>query len=144
MTTAHYPDEGNGGSRGKSTFPGFPFGKWWPEAKSVFENTVSPLCRNPQVVNFQRCERVFTRSVSSISFVSGVHCHVCASSGGCVCVCYCVELLLRNMWLLSRPVQLFATPWTVARQASLSLTISLSLPKFMSIELVMPSSHLIL
>ena len=38
----------------------------------------------------------------------------------------------------------FATPWTVARQASLSLTISLSLPKFMSIELVMPSSHLIL
>ena len=37
-----------------------------------------------------------------------------------------------------------ATPWTAACQASLSLTISQSLPKFMSIALVMPSSHLIL
>ena len=41
-------------------------------------------------------------------------------------------------------VQLFATPWTVACQASLSLTISQSLPKFMSIKLVTPSNHLIL
>ena len=41
-------------------------------------------------------------------------------------------------------IQLFATPWTVAHQASLSLTISQSLPKFMSIASVMPSSHLIL
>ena len=44
---------------------------------------------------------------------------------------------------LSR-VRLFATPWIVARQASLSITNSQSLPKFMSIELMMPSSHLIL
>ena len=36
------------------------------------------------------------------------------------------------------------TPWTTAHQASLSLTISQSLPKFMSIESVMPSNHLIL
>ena len=41
-------------------------------------------------------------------------------------------------------VQLFATPWTAARQASLSITNSQSLPKLMSIELVMPSNHLIL
>ena len=41
-------------------------------------------------------------------------------------------------------VQLFATPWTAARQASLSITNSQSLPKPMSIESVMPSSHLIL
>ena len=43
-------------------------------------------------------------------------------------------------------VQLFATPWTAARQASLFITSSWSLLKlmFMSIELVMPSSHLIL
>ena len=40
-------------------------------------------------------------------------------------------------------VWLFVTPWTAACQASLSLTISLSLPKFMSIASVMPSSHLI-
>ena len=44
---------------------------------------------------------------------------------------------------LSR-VQLFATPWTAARQASLSFTISRSLLKLTSIELVMPSKHLIL
>ena len=44
---------------------------------------------------------------------------------------------------LSR-VRLFATPWTAARQASLSITNSWSLPKLMSIESVMPSSHLIL
>ena len=41
-------------------------------------------------------------------------------------------------------VQLFVTPWTAAHQASLSFTISLSLLKLMSIELVMPSNHLIL
>ena len=40
-------------------------------------------------------------------------------------------------------VQLFEIPWTAACQASLSLIISQSLPKFMSIELMMPSSHLI-
>ena len=41
-------------------------------------------------------------------------------------------------------VQLFLTPGTAACQASLSLTNSRSLPKFISIALVMPSSHLIL
>ena len=41
-------------------------------------------------------------------------------------------------------VQLFGTPWTAARQASLSITNFLSPPKPMSIELVMPSNHLIL
>ena len=44
---------------------------------------------------------------------------------------------------LSR-VQLFATPWTTARQASLSFTISQSLLKPMSIASVTPSNHLIL
>ena len=41
-------------------------------------------------------------------------------------------------------VQLFATPWTAAHQASLSITSSWSLPKLMSIESVMPSNYLIL
>ena len=41
-------------------------------------------------------------------------------------------------------VRLFATPWTTARQGSLSITNCQSLPKLMSIESVMPSSHLIL
>ena len=42
------------------------------------------------------------------------------------------------------PVWLFETPWIAARQASLSITNSQSLLKLMSIELVMPSNHLIL
>ena len=41
-------------------------------------------------------------------------------------------------------VQLFVTPWTAAHQASLSLTISLSLLKLMSVESEMPSNHLVL
>ena len=41
-------------------------------------------------------------------------------------------------------VQLFATPWIAARQASLSITNSQSPPKLMTIESVMPSNHLIL
>ena len=45
--------------------------------------------------------------------------------------------------LLSR-VRLFETPWTAARQASLSITISQSLLKLISVESVMPSTHLIL
>ena len=45
--------------------------------------------------------------------------------------------------LLSR-VRLFVTPWTAARQASLSITSSRSLPKLMYTESVMPSNHLIL
>ena len=48
-----------------------------------------------------------------------------------------------SVQLLSH-VQLFVTPWTVARQASLSITNSQSLLKLMSIESVMPSNHFIL
>ena len=43
-----------------------------------------------------------------------------------------------------RGVRLFVTPWTAACQASLSITNSWGLLKLMSIELVMPSNHLIL
>ena len=50
---------------------------------------------------------------------------------------------LSSVQLLSH-IQLFATPWTAAHQTSLSITNSQSLLKLMSIELVMPSNHLIL
>ena len=53
------------------------------------------------------------------------------------------HLLLLLLSHFSR-VQLFATPWTAARQASLFTINSRSLPKLMSIELVMPSNHLLL
>ena len=52
-------------------------------------------------------------------------------------------LSFSSVQLLSRD-QLFATPWTAAHQASLSITNSRGSLKLMSIESVMPSSHLIL
>ena len=54
-----------------------------------------------------------------------------------------VSLFHSSVQSLSR-VRLFVTPWTAARQASLSITISRSLLRFMSIESVMPSNHLLL
>ena len=54
-----------------------------------------------------------------------------------------MNLHFSSVLLLSR-VRLFATPWTAAHQASLSITNSQSLSKLMSIELVMPSNYLIL
>ena len=48
-----------------------------------------------------------------------------------------------SVQLLSH-VQLFATPWTIAHQVSLSITNSRSPPKPMSVESMMPSNHLIL
>ena len=54
-----------------------------------------------------------------------------------------IRKLFSSVQSLSR-VWLFATPWSAARQASLSITNSQSWLKLMSIESVMPSSHLIL
>ena len=69
------------------------------------------------------------------------------------CKCNCVTIwrgtversseICQSVQLLSC-VQLFTTPWTAARQASLSITNSRSLLKLMSIASVMPSNHLIL
>ena len=56
---------------------------------------------------------------------------------------FCPIFAFSSVQSLSR-VQLFATPWTTACQASLSIANTESLLKLMSIELVMPSSHLIL
>ena len=53
------------------------------------------------------------------------------------------SIAIHSVQLLSH-VRLFVTPWTTARQASLSITNSRSPSKPMSIELMMPSSHLIL
>ena len=58
-------------------------------------------------------------------------------------LCLYFSVQFSSVQLLSR-VRLFVTPWTEARQASLSITNSRSLPKLMSIESVMPSNHLIL
>ena len=55
----------------------------------------------------------------------------------------CLEEAVQSVQLCSH-VRLFVTPWTAARQASLSITNSQSLLKLRSIESVMPSNHLIL
>ena len=70
-----------------------------------------------------------------------------------ICECYIeymtisisfdTHLMIRSVQSL-RCVRLFATPRAAAHQASLSITNSRNLPKFMSIESVMPSNHLIL
>ena len=56
---------------------------------------------------------------------------------------YCQSVQFSSVQSLSH-VQLFVSPWTAACQASLSITNSQGLLKLMSIELVMPSNHLIL
>ena len=107
--------------------------------------------------------------------MSGVCCHVCASSTRSCAFLYCMVLYrvqqystishllfpLQSVYRLNSSlcmlavvmcslvqslshVQLFATPWTTAHQASLSITNSQRLPKLMSIESVMPSNHIIL
>ena len=55
----------------------------------------------------------------------------------------CASSMIRSDQSFSH-VRLFATPWSAAHQASLSITNSQSSPRLMSIESVMPSSHLIL
>ena len=68
---------------------------------------------------------------------------LCILSSWSWCCCIFLVAVWTVVQLLSR-VQLFVTPWTAARQASLFFTISQSLLKLMSIESVMPSNHLIL
>ena len=69
---------------------------------------------------------------------------------GCSCYFdsyYQVLLHCLGTWLVVQslsPVQLFATPWTAAHQASLSFSVFWSLLKLVSIESVMPSNHLVL
>ena len=65
-------------------------------------------------------------------------CHTCLSAPSLK-----IDSELSSVQSLSR-VRLFATPWTAARQASLSITNSWSSLNLMFIESVMPSSHLIL
>ena len=68
------------------------------------------------------------------------------SSSELYCLSHFYSCSILVVFVVQSPcqVQLFVTPWTAACQAPLSLTISWSLPKFMSIKSVMPSNHHIL
>ena len=81
---------------------------------------------------------VLTHQWQFIIWTQPKHHHLPPSHTFSLCVFF-----LSSVQSLS-PVWLFATPWTAARQASLSITNSRSLLKLMSIESVMPSNHLIL
>ena len=71
--------------------------------------------------------------------------HFCQTQLSCACVVLSrfSSIQFSSVQSLSR-VRLFVTPWIAACQASQSITNSWSSPKLMSIELAMPSSHLIL
>ena len=70
-----------------------------------------------------------------IVYVHNIYTYICTYL--CICECFSSVQSLSRVWL-------FATPWITARQASLSTTNSRSSLRLMSIESVMPSSHLIL
>ena len=76
---------------------------------------------------------------NSISLCTGLFCAPRPS----LPATFIVHFHFSSVQSLSR-VWLFATPWTAALQASLSITNSWSLPKLLSIESEMPSNHLIL
>ena len=80
--------------------------------------------QNQKIVN----DTVFYRLIQFSSVFTCTHLCVCA---------FCCCSVLSHVWL-------FVTPWTAARQASLSFTISRNLLKLISIELVMPSNHQVL
>ena len=91
----------------------------------------SPSPLYPQVCDHSLCPQVCSPCV---------YLHCCSESR------FISTIFLDSMLLLSHPVvsDSLWPPWTTAHQASLSLTISWSLPKFMFIASVMPSSYLIL
>ena len=76
--------------------------------------------------------------------------HLCIFRGSIVCdftpkvIYYTSNIYQFSSFQPLSHVQLFETPWTVACQASLSITNTWSLPKLMSIKSVMPSNHPIL
>ena len=76
----------------------------------------------------------------------GHHCHKRKEAGE-KCLCFSIQSARKRQsskFSSFSHVQLSVTPWTAARQASLSITNSRSLLKLLSTESVMPSNHLIL
>ena len=74
---------------------------------------------------------------------AGGSCHGLLSGSTRLSCIPCLSYYSQSVQSLSC-IWLFATPWTAAHQASLSITNSQSLPKLMSIESMMPSNHFIL
>ena len=111
--------------------------------KSATVSTVSPsIChevmgRDAMILVFWMLSFKPTFSLSSFTFIMRLF------SSSSLSAITLTLLTFSSVQLLSR-VRLFASPWTAACQASLSITNSQSLPKPMSIESVMPPNYLIL
>ena len=117
----------------------------WQQHKRRLYTWISPDGQYQNQTDYILCSQRWRSSIQSAKIRSGA---VCGSDR---------ELFIDKFRLKSKKVgkpldhsvqllscvQLFATPWIAARQASLSITNSWSSPKLMSIESVMPSSHLI-
>ena len=115
----------------------------------LFSSTTSNLLLIPsRIFNFTHCS--FHLNMSMWVFKKNLHekkrktldsfyCYIFKST----IIFFYYILVSQSVHSLSR-VRLFVTPWIAACQASLSITNSRSLLKLMSIESVMPSSHLIL
>ena len=101
---------------------------WGDNFQTEVNRRVWPKIKGVKILSVYMCPN-WAPAGKIICFGKGQH-----SQGGIILVVVC-------LW--SR-VQLFATPWTAAHQASLSFTISWNLLKFMSIQFVVPSYHLIL
>ena len=103
---------------------------WLVQRAPSLHNIVSILCLLSNLLCAGHCAEDF-RSFNPINYFCKVD---------TIIIC---SVQFSSVQLLSR-VRLFATPWTAARQASLSITNSQSLLILMSTESVMPSNHLIL
>ena len=99
-----------------------------------------PYCYCDAIVQQHILPLVSTRNRNTTLVVSHRLLGVCATSPRLIFTLY---LQFSSVQSLSH-VQLFVTPWAAARQASLSITNSQSPPKPMSIDSVIPSTHLIL
>ena len=115
--------------------------------------SLSPeVCSNSGQLS-QWCYLIISSSVTPFSFclqsfpASGSFpmSQLFPSGGQCIGASVSASVFPMNVFVQSLSlVWLFLTPWTAAIQASLSFTMSQSLFKFMSIESMMPSNHLIL
>ena len=108
---------------------------------------------NSYLLSAKYCSRYFTynNTIPILRFSDYIYIYIYIYM--CICVCFNIykqHTKLSTTWYVQVIVQslshvsLFVNPGTAVYQASLSLTNSQSLFKFMSIELVMPSNHLIL
>ena len=113
------------------------FGRKYTRIGTIERRLAWPLCKDVM----QMCEAIHIfQGGWSCGGPTGSSCQErsCPEGGRC---CYCY--LFSSVQSLSR-VQLFEIPWAAACKVSLSITNSRSLLKLKSIELLMPSNHLIL